>query len=326
MIVLLGASGYVGQAFQRALKQQGEPFTALSRKQLDYTDYGALAQFLQRSRPAFLINAAGYTGKPNVDACETARADTLQGNTLFPLTVSHACAATCTPWGHVSSGCIYSGAIIADRGVRRVERDLTKPELKGLISEGPGAIHGFTEADEPNFSFRHPPCSFYSGTKALAEEALADDRHVYLWRLRIPFNGIDNPRNYLTKLQRFAKVYDNVNSLSHLDDYVRASLALWNMRAPFGTYNIVNPGYITARQVVDMIQHVLKPDREFQYWDNDDEFYRLGAKTPRSNCVLDPAKLLSTGIQLRSVEDALMDALTRWTPEPESQPTTVAIR
>ena len=32
-IVLLGASGYVGEAFRRALRPQDEPFEALSRRQ-----------------------------------------------------------------------------------------------------------------------------------------------------------------------------------------------------------------------------------------------------------------------------------------------------
>ena len=112
MIVLLGATGYVGQAFQALLRERGEKFLALTRHQLDYTQFDKLVAFLRSERPAFLINAAGYTGKPNVDACETARADALQGNTLFPLTVSHACNTTDTPWGHVSSGCIYTGAIV----------------------------------------------------------------------------------------------------------------------------------------------------------------------------------------------------------------------
>ena len=136
-IVLLGASGYVGEAFRRALRQQDEPFEALSRRQWDYTRYETLVEYLRSRQPAFLINAAGFTGKPNVDACEAARADTLQGNTLFPLTVSHACAATGTPWGHVSSGCIYSGAKIGDGESQRIQPDLTTPAMRELLTTKP---------------------------------------------------------------------------------------------------------------------------------------------------------------------------------------------
>lgn len=314
MIVLLGNTGYVGQAFESELRRRGWPFIGLSRRTLDYTRFDLLLRFLQEKRPSFLINAAGYTGKPNVDACETHRADTMQGNALFAGTVAHACCAAGIPFGHVSSGCIFSGAKIVTAAGTHIEKDLTKPALQTLASEHRDAIHGFTELDEPNFSFRTPPCSFYSGTKALGEEAVQGIGQNYIWRLRIPFDEIDNGRNYLSKIQYYSKVYDNVNSLSHRADYVNACLDLWALRAPFGIYNVTNPGFVTSRQVVTMIQKVLKPDRVFEFWANDEEFYKKAASTPRSNCVLDISKLLATGVKLRPVDDALMDSLKKWVP------------
>ena len=312
MILLLGGSGYIGQAFARALERRGGAFRVLSRRDADYTRFGVLLELLRRDRPEFLIDAAGFTGKPNVDACELAKADTLAGNTLLPQTIAQACAVTGTPWGHVSSGCIYSGAKIVANGQTRVEKDLTKPELQALVRERREVIHGFTELDPPNFSFRDPPCSFYSGSKALGEEALDGVGQRYLWRLRIPFDEWDNPRNYLSKLLNYAKVYDNVNSISHRADFVEACLRLWELRAPFGTYNVTNPGFITTHQVVAMIEPRLKPRRRFEFWASDEEFYRVAARTPRSNCVLDTTKLISAGVTIRPVEEALDDALRRW--------------
>jgi UDP-glucose 4,6-dehydratase len=315
MILLLGASGYIGEAFAHALRERNQSFTALSRKQVDYTKFDVLLKYLRENKPTFLVNAAGYTGKPNVDACEAAKADTLAGNTLFPQMLAHACAVEKLPWGHVSSGCIYSGAKITEAGKTRVEKDLTQPGLRDLPEKAPSAVQGYTEMDRPNFTFRDPPCSFYSGTKGLAEEAIAGVGQNYIWRLRIPFDEVDNPRNYLSKLQRYAKVYDNVNSISHRADFVNACLDLWERRAAFGTYNITNPGYITSHQVVRMIERILKPARRFEFWKDDAEFYQIAAKTPRSNCVLDVSKLLATGIKIRSVEEALEHSLRNWKPE-----------
>jgi dTDP-4-dehydrorhamnose reductase len=232
------------------------------------------------------------------------------------LTIAQACVVTGIPFGHVSSGCIYSGAHIVEKGKSRVEKDLTRPELKQLPEKNSGAIQGFTETDEPNFSFRQPPCSFYSGTKAMAEEALAGLGQHYIWRLRIPFDEWDNPRNYLTKVQRYPKVYDNINSLSHRGDVARACLDLWERRAPFGIYNMTNPGYVTTHQVVGMIQTILQPKRDFAFWASDEEFYKVAAKTPRSNCVLDTTKLLATGVKMRPVQEALLAALKAWKAEP----------
>ena len=309
-IILLGATGYIGQAFARELAARAIPFDAPTRARSDYTRFDVLTDLLRRGRPDFLINAAGYTGKPNVDACELHKADTLQGNTLFPTMVSHACAAQGVPFGHVSSGCIYAGAKIAGR----VEKDLTAPESQALFRENPVAITGFTETDEPNFTFREPPCSFYSGTKALAEEALGQADRCYIWRLRIPFDHFDNPRNFLSKVQNYPKVYDNINSLSHRGDFVAACLDLWQKHAPFGTYNVTNPGFVSTRQVVTMIQRILKPGRSFEFWADDQEFYRQAAKTPRSNCILDVTKLLAAGVLLRPVEEALENAIQNWVP------------
>ncbi len=62
-------------------------------------DLMCCSSFCAEAKPEFLINAAGYTGKPNVDACENHQADTLQGNTLFPAAVAHACARQGIPFG-----------------------------------------------------------------------------------------------------------------------------------------------------------------------------------------------------------------------------------
>lgn len=315
MILLLGASGYIGEAFAAELQRRKKDFLPLSRKQVDYSRFDLLLEFLRAKKPSFVINAAGYTGKPNVDACELDKAGTLVGNTLLPQTIANACVAANIPWGHVSSGCIYSGAKISENGMIRTEKDMSKPALRALVAQAPEKIHGFTEDDTPNFSFRDQPCSFYSGAKALGEEAIANLGQSYIWRLRIPFDEFDNKRNYLSKVQRYAKVYDNVNSISHRADYVKACLDTWDLRAPFGIYNVTNPGFVTTRDVVETLEKILKPKHKFEYWSSDEEFYKVAAKTPRSNCVMDVSKLLAAGVKIRGVEEALEHSLKNWQPE-----------
>jgi dTDP-4-dehydrorhamnose reductase len=315
MILLLGASGYIGEAFARELQRRKVDFVPLARKQMDYTRFDTLLEFLKTKKPAFVINAAGYTGKPNVDACELHKADTLLGNAILPQTIANACAAAGIPWGHVSSGCIYDGAKIVENEKTRIQKDLNQSEIRALIEKSPEKIRGFTETDTPDFSFRNEPCSFYSGTKSLGEEAIAGIGQSYIWRLRIPFDEFDNARNYLSKVQRYPKVYDNVNSISHRADFVRACLDLWEKRAPFGIYNVTNPGFVTTRQVIGLIEKFLKPKRKFEFWANDKEFYKVAAKTLRSNCIMDVSKLLAAGVKIRNVEEALEDSLKNWRPE-----------
>jgi dTDP-4-dehydrorhamnose reductase len=286
MIYLLGGSGYVGQAYQALLARKNIPFRNLRRADLDYTDRATLTTALRQDRPEFLINAAGYTGKPNVDACELHRHECLAGNAVLPGVIADACADAGVPWGHVSSGCIFSGS---------------RPDGSG-----------FTEADEPNFTFRTNHCSFYSGTKALGEEVLAGKPDVFIWRLRIPFNHVDNPRNYLTKLMRYQRLLEATNSISQLEEFCAATFACWEKRVPFGTYNVTNPGKVTTHEVVDLIKKSGVCAKDFVFFSDEDEFMRLAAKTPRSNCVMDSTKLAATGIQMTEVHEAVARDLRRW--------------
>lgn len=285
MSVLLLGSGYLGSAFKTELHRRKLKVEAPPRSWVDYTKADVLRTYLKTLKPEFVINAAGFTGKPNVDECEQKKTATLVGNVLLPCRISNACADLGIPWGHVSSGCIYNGV-------------------------GP-----FSEDDPPNFSFDHPPCSFYSGTKALAEECLKPFSQVYIWRLRLPFDEFDGPRNYLSKIQRYPMVYNATNSITHRGDFVKAALDLWQTKAPFGTYNMTNPGYVTTRQVVLMIHSILKLDREWDFFMDDAEFYSTAAIAPRSNCVLKVLKLAHAGVTMRLVEEALADSLRHWRKE-----------
>jgi dTDP-4-dehydrorhamnose reductase len=286
MIYLLGGSGYVGAAYQAMLARKGVPFRNLRRAEFDYTDRQKLADLLRSEKPTFLINAAGYTGKPNVDACELHKSECLFGNAVLPGTIAQACTDAGVPWGHVSSGCIFTGA---------------RPDGSG-----------FTEEDTPNFTFRTNNCSFYSGTKALGEEALAGVPNVYVWRLRIPFNEVDNPRNYLTKLMRYERLLEATNSISQLDEFVAATFACWEKRVPFGLYNVTNPGAITTHEVVDLIRKTGVSQKEFVFFKDEADFMAKAAKTPRSNCVMDSSKLAAAGIRMTEVHEAVERDLRRW--------------
>lgn len=288
MILLLGGTGYFGQAYQRFFQRHGIAYRCLSRRDADYTDPATLACIIRELHPQFLINCAGYTGAPNVDACETHKTECLFANTVLPGRIAEVCADAHLPWGHLSSGCIYTGC---------------RPDGTG-----------FTEQDPPNFDFRHNNCSFYSGCKALAEEILRDAPQCYLWRGRIPFHNVDHPRNYLTKIMRYERLLDARNSLSHLDEFVRATYECWARGLPFGIYNVTNPGSITTREVVELILASGVCRKPFRFFESEAEFLRLAARAPRSNCVLNSSKLLRAGIPLTEVHEAIRQALADWVP------------
>ena len=313
MIFVLGASGYVGQAFVRELARRQEPFRAFSRANGDYTNFRVLLALLRNAKPDLVLNCAGFTGRPNVDACEVEREATILGNIVLAQTVAEACDVSGVRLGSLSSGCIYHGAKFREStGEWTTRTDLNDPALAEALASRSGQIRGYSEEDAPNFTLATNG-SFYSGTKAVAEKVLRAFPDTYIWRLRLPFDERDHPRNYLTKLQTYARLYQNWNSLSHLGDSVAACLDTWKLGLPGGIYNVTSPGYASTREVAALLQKLLLPKWTPAFWRDDADFYGNGARAQRSNCLLDTAKLAQGGIKMRSVEDALADSLRTWT-------------
>ena len=285
MYVVLGGAGFIGTAIRRELRRRRMPVWSLARSVVDYTRPEVLLEHL-RGRPVrCVINAAGFTGQPNVDACEVAKTECLAANALLPGTIRAVCEELQIPWGHVSSGCIYAG------------------------SRADGS--GFRETDPPNFSFRQNNCSFYSGCKALGEELLEGAERCWIWRLRIPFNHQQSERNYLSKLLRYSRLLDARNSLSQLDEFAAACVDCIERQVPYGVYHLTNPGSVTTRDVVRMIQQAGLSRKEFSFFESEEEFMKVAAKTPRSNCVLDTEKAAAAGLVMTPVEEALRRAVGR---------------
>jgi len=282
-VVLFGGNGYIGGAFKKALEERKITYFAPESTMMNLLQVGNVEALLEAMRPSFIINCAGATGKPNVDACEDHKEETHATNVNIPFNLAQICDKLKIPWGHVSSGCIYNG----------YEKD-------------------FTEEDEPNFSFDNPPCSYYSGTKAEAEKVLKD-LDCYVWRLRIPFDEFDSPRNYLTKVLTYETLLDVENSVSHRADFVEACLDLWDAKAEYGIYNVTNSGPITASEVLSLFEKHHGITSSARLMDNVRAFYEeVGVKAPRSNCVLDNSKLLNAGVKIRDAEEALEESIKRW--------------
>ena len=203
-----------------------------------------------------IINAAGYTGYPNVDACELNKEETLDGNIVWPLTLEY--EHKDIPIVHISSGCIYSGY----------------------------AKH-YTEEDAPNFNFQNG--SFYSGSKALGQKLLMPFMNKsYLLRIRMPFGDGHDPKNLLTKYKQYDKLISMPNSLSYMPDVARFAwyCADKEREIPPGIYNVCNPGYSDAESIAKMM------GLQKEFFSSYEDFNEM-VVAPRSNCILDTKKIQS---------------------------------
>jgi dTDP-4-dehydrorhamnose reductase len=292
MNLLLGATGYVGSAFEEYFKTNQVPY--LNYPSIRYGfDERSFINFILANNITHVYNCAGFTGKPNVDSCELIenKVPALQANALLPMQLLNICKKFNIKLIQISSGCIYNDT--------QCERGLEP-------------THEFTEGDEPNFSFYQPKHSWYSGTKALGEELIIGDNEfsdILICRLRIPFNSVNNSRNYLSKVISYDNLLNATNSFSQLEEFVAACVDLGGSHRT-GIYNLTQPGYMTTKEIVDMLKvHKLITDKT--YFKCIEDFEKI-AVAPRSNCVLDSSKAIRSGVKLTPIYIAMEKAIANY--------------
>jgi dTDP-4-dehydrorhamnose reductase len=284
-LILLGATGYIGEEFCRQLNLGRN---ATFRVPHEEATFGKLSYAIEWWHTELVINCAAFVTKPSVELCEDHKADCLLGNTVFPAQVAAACQAADVPLLHVSTGCLYD-----DGG-----KEFGTPRMPP-----------FKESDPPMLTFDRG-AGYYVGSKELAERLVRQYEKTWICRVRLPFDQYDHPRNFLSKLLSFSKVLDTRNSMSHRGDFVKACLDLIELSAPFGTYNMTNPGAVWTHDICDRM-NTAGMSKGFTYWEWD-EFVQNIRRTPMSNAELDVSKLLATGVKMRTVQEAIEDSINNW--------------
>ena len=92
MVGILGASGYIGEAFKHELIRRDIAFLEFSRKKHDYYKQENLLSLLYDYDINLLINCAGFVGKPNVDAVEDNQEEAYQANVELARNVATCCS------------------------------------------------------------------------------------------------------------------------------------------------------------------------------------------------------------------------------------------
>jgi len=312
MIFLLGASGYIGSAFRRELARTWLPHRAISRVDLDYSKFRVLFDALKRHRPDLVIFCGGFTGRPTTHHCESRRTDTILGNVALAQTVAQACDAAGVRLGAVSCGCVFSGAWVQnEEGAWVIRENLLSEDLALFLASRSARVRGFTDSDIPNSTLENRG-SFYSGTLAATEKAILQFPDAYLWRFNVPFEERDHPRNFLTKLQTFPRLRQVWNSLTHLRDAITACIQVWNSELAGGAYNMVNPGYMSTREVVGLIRKLRHPGWEPPFTRDPAEFLEQEPLGERWSCLLEGKALADAGIKMRPLDRALSESIRTW--------------
>jgi dTDP-4-dehydrorhamnose reductase len=269
--LIFGKNGWLAQKFNKFLDDS-------YISDVDITDLAAIRKELADKKPEIVINAAGITGRPNIDWCEEHKLETVAGNVTGPLNILQACSEQGIYWVHLGSGCIFQG-------------------------KGPRG-KGFREEDEAN------PPSFYSWTKYWADSILKNFP-ILLVRLRLPIDIEPSFRNLIDKLIKYPEVIDSENSVTVIPDLLEATKKLIDKKLT-GIYHAVNPGTIKPSEIMKLYQKIIDPNHQFKII-SDKALYKKGlAKAVRSNCILNTDKLKKEGIILKPIKERIIEVIKEY--------------
>ncbi|SPJ78786.1 uncharacterized protein FTOL_07177 [Fusarium torulosum] len=255
--LIWGETGWVAGHLRALLEKQGKDIHTTSVRMENISQ---VAEELRRIQPTHVLNAAGCTGRPNVDWCEDNKAQTVRSNVIGTLTLADQCyqlGIHCTVF---ATGCIYQ-----------------------YDEQHPIGGAGFTEQDAPNFTG-----SFYSMTKGHVEPILSCYDNVLILRLRMPVSDDLHPRNFVTKILNYDHVVNVPNSNTILYDLLPISIALAEHRET-GVLNFTNPGAISHNQVLTLFRDIIRPSLTWRNFSLEEQSHVI--KAGRSNCMLDTSKL-----------------------------------
>lgn len=271
--VILG-KGFVGTHLSHHFKLNNIEHKIFSQSELDYTDPNALRDYLNDNDKdiKWVINCSGYTGVPNVDACEDNKELCYAYNVLYPMQVVKLCDRFKIPVIHIGSGCIYSGYDKA-----------------------------YTEEDTPNFGMYSNESSYYSKCKHVFE-TFAKEFNCYVLRIRIPFTDVLTRKNYFSKLLNYDTLINELNSVTSLNDFDEFIVRFMSVKPEYGIYNVVNPEPVKAEEVVQILKDNKIVNSNWRFIELKD----LNTKANRSNCVLSTSKIDNLGLQLPETRASLL--------------------
>lgn len=272
-----GASGWIGAQIVDMLKKDGVTVVVATSRLDNRED---CARELDAVKPTRVMNCAGLTGRPNVDWCEDHKEEVLRVNVMGTISLIDLCSQRDIHITNFATGCIYS-----------------------YDEEHPIGGKRFTEEDEPNFTG-----SFYSLTKGLVEKMCRTYTNLLTLRLRMPISDDLHPRNFITKITKYARVVDIPNSMTVLTDMLPVSVDMAKRKLT-GVFNYTNPGAISHNQILDLYKKYIDPD--FWYDNFTEEEQNKILKAGRSNNTLDTTKIEAAVPGIKPIEEAIIGVFER---------------
>jgi len=274
VFLIYGRTGWIGGLVAEEMKRLGIKYE-FGTSRLEYRS--GILDDISRVKPTHVMNAAGLTGRPNVDWCETHKVETIRANVVGCLNLADVCMKKNIHMTYFGTGCIF--------------------HYDDKFPQGSGK--GFKEADTPNFTG-----SYYSHTKAMVENMLKEFPNVLILRVRMPIVAdLVYPRNFIAKIIKYDKVIDIPNSMTVLPELLPLSIEMAK-RGLTGVMNYTNPGAISHNEILQLYKDYVDPDFTWANFSVEEQAKVIVA--PRSNNLLDTGRIQAEFPGLLPIRESLI--------------------
>lgn len=271
--LVYGRTGWLGGLLGKLCEKQGIAYEYGSGR---LENRSSLEADIAAVKPTHVFNAAGVTGRPNVDWCESHKVETIRANVVGTLTLADVCKQNSLVLINYATGCIF-------------EYDEKHPLGSGI---------GFKEEDTPNFAG-----SYYSKTKAMVEDLLNEFDNVCTLRVRMPISSdLQNPRNFISKIVRYEKIVNIPNSMTILDELLPISIEMAK-RNLTGIWNFTNPGVVSHNEIMEMYKEYIDPELSWVNFTIEEQAKVIVAA--RSNNEMDASKLKKEFPEMLGIKESL---------------------
>ncbi len=271
-LLITGANGQLAMEFQRYCKRSGTyQITALSKKELDVSDYQSVCEAISDNKPAVVINCSAYN---LVDRAEEDRDAAFCVNATGVKNLAAVCNQNNAFLVHYSTDYVFDGA----------------------------KENFYTETDSTY------PLNVYGESKLSGERLIAGETDDFLL-FRVSWVFGHGTANFLYKLSEWAKerdilkiVCNQVSVPTYTEDIVKYTLAALD-KGLRGVYHLTNGGYGSRYEVARY--YIAKLGLKRTVLPVDSHFFTEAARRPYFSAMSNAKVSKDLGVEIPDWKNAI---------------------
>lgn len=273
-LLLFGYKGWIGKQIFEVLKTISENEVITTDIRVD--NYDEIDKFIFEHKPDRIISVIGRTYGDNINSIDYLEKKgnlkiNINDNLYSPLNLALISKKYNIHLTYMGTGCIFNG--------------YNKEYL---------------ENDEPDFFG-----SSYSIVKGFTDKIMKNFDNVLNVRIRMPItNDINCNRNFINKIINYKKICSMNNSMTVLPDLLPLLIDMI-IKKEIGTINLVNPGYISHNEILELYKEIKNPDFIWENMTIEEQNQLLLSE--RSNNILNTEKLQNLYPDVKDIKTSIKD-------------------